>query len=96
MLHYVVIGGLTLAVIACVVMLFSIKSEPSAPKLPPDLKRQDTDRTHFYEAIRPERPMPPVPPFQRSGHAAEPKTDIIYYGPVSGQPQGRRIPPRVY
>lgn len=95
MLHYVIIGGLIILVLACVVILFSIRpeDEPRNPKLPPDLRPDHNDRTHFYKAVSPERGLPPVPPVKRARHAVEePKTDIVYYGPVASQPSTRLIP----
>lgn len=91
MFHYAIVGGLILLIIVAVVLMVMIRPEEDQRILPPDMK-DTSDQTHFYRAINPKRPMPPVPPVKRTRHAAEPTTDVVYYGPVGGQPHTRQIP----
>lgn len=94
MLHFIIVAGLTILVLVCVVILFSIRSDDPPPKLPRDIARRAIDdRTHFYEAVNPNRGLPPVPPSRRPRHAAdEAQTDVVYYGKVGGQPTTRILP----
>jgi hypothetical protein len=74
MLHNIIIGLITLFILACIVILCRIKPEDARDakrRLPPDLQ-EATERTHFYEAVKPGQALPPVP-----GRHREPQTTVM-------------------
>jgi hypothetical protein len=77
MLHYIIISVLVLLVLACVIVLFNIKSDDDPPKLPKDIADK-YEKTNFYRAVAPNQGLPPVPVRD------DPKTTLI---PI--QVQGR-------
>lgn len=72
MLHYIIISALVLLVLACIVVLFNIKSDDDPPKLPKDIADK-YEKTNFYRAVAPNQGLPPVP---------DPKTTLI---PIQGR-----------
>lgn len=76
MLHSIIIVLISAFILACIVILCKIKPEDSRDakrRLPADLQ-EATERTHFYEAVKPGQSLPPVPGRHRS---SEPQTTIM-------------------
>lgn len=74
MLHNIIIGLILLGVLACIVVLVTVKSEDKPRKLPADLEekyRNDSAKalregeTRFYRAVSSTNGLPPVPAPQR-------------------------------